>query len=162
MEAAEAVPPPPHLPLEAGVPTDEELAPCATCGRTFVISSLQRHSAVCKKNSTPSRAKFDSSRQRLHGTGLEPYKPPPPVKARPRSRSVPGECLYLNFANLCSNWTGIRSWCRFCAQVQKLMMFSCCISLFTLAPRRDGFPCFAFRYAPVSLLLHVNWICRCL
>jgi hypothetical protein len=103
MEAAE---PPPHLPLEAGVPTDEELAPCATCGRTFVISSLQRHSAVCKKNSAPSRGKFDSSRQRLHGTGLEPYKPPPPVKGRPRSRSVPGECLYLRFDAFCRNCRG--------------------------------------------------------
>lgn len=87
MEAAEPL-------LEVGVPTDEELAPCTTCGRTFVISSLQRHSAVCKRNSAPSRGKFDSSRQRLQGTGLEPYKPPPPVKARPRSRSVPGECNY--------------------------------------------------------------------
>ncbi|CAB3367389.1 Hypothetical predicted protein [Cloeon dipterum] len=76
------------LPLEAGVPTDEELAPCPNCGRTFVQSSLQRHVAVCAKNTASRRGKFDSSKQRILGTELEQYLPPP-VKQRQRSRSVP-------------------------------------------------------------------------
>ncbi|XP_059471118.1 uncharacterized protein LOC132194073 [Neocloeon triangulifer] len=76
------------LQIEAGVPVDEELAPCPNCGRTFVQSSLVRHIAVCSRSLSSRRGKFDSSKQRIQGTELEQYLPPP-VKNRPRSRSVP-------------------------------------------------------------------------
>ncbi|KAF4522982.1 hypothetical protein B566_EDAN009573 [Ephemera danica] len=82
---------PPEIDMEP-----EELVPCANCGRTFAISSVERHFKICVNTTLHQnyhqRRKFDSSRQRIQGTELEQYLPTPPIKPsnRPRSRSVPG------------------------------------------------------------------------
>lgn len=67
------------LELEEIVPEPEQLVPCANCGRTFAISSVERHYGICVRThqSLHHRGKFDSSRQRIQGTELEIYLPPP-------------------------------------------------------------------------------------
>jgi hypothetical protein len=61
-------------------PEELELVPCANCGRTFAISSVERHFKICVKTSLNQnyhqRRKFDSAKQRVQGTELEQYLPP--------------------------------------------------------------------------------------
>ncbi|KAK0405588.1 hypothetical protein QR680_018073 [Steinernema hermaphroditum] len=48
----------------------EETFPCATCGRRFIKSSLDKHEPACGRLSNLSRKKFDSGKQRADGSDV--------------------------------------------------------------------------------------------
>lgn len=54
-----------------------ELVPCPICARKFVPESLAKHVGICEKMAMKKRKVFDSSRQRIEGTELAGYRPPP-------------------------------------------------------------------------------------
>lgn len=54
-----------------------ELEPCPICTRKFVPESLAKHVGICEKMAMKKRKVFDSSRQRIEGTELAGYRPPP-------------------------------------------------------------------------------------
>lgn len=51
------------------------LLPCIICNRSFRPSLLQRHSAICEKNSKKRKIPFDSAKQRREGTEMAAYLP---------------------------------------------------------------------------------------
>ncbi|XP_040831527.1 zinc finger C2HC domain-containing protein 1C [Ochotona curzoniae] len=58
----------------SGCSTQElALGKCDHCGRTFLLSRLQRHSNVCSRMQGAKRKVFDSCRARAKGTELEQY-----------------------------------------------------------------------------------------
>uniref|UniRef100_A0A336MIL1 CSON001673 protein n=1 Tax=Culicoides sonorensis TaxID=179676 RepID=A0A336MIL1_CULSO len=54
-----------------------ELEPCPICTRKFVPESLAKHVGICEKMAMKKRKVFDSSKQRIEGTELASYRPPP-------------------------------------------------------------------------------------
>uniref|UniRef100_A0A0A9WBF7 Protein FAM164A n=1 Tax=Lygus hesperus TaxID=30085 RepID=A0A0A9WBF7_LYGHE len=69
---------------EVEPPVPIVLLPCASCSRTFRPEALAKHTKVCEKTLMKKRKKFDSSRQRLQGTDVPVFPPPPkPVKESP-------------------------------------------------------------------------------
>jgi len=62
------------------VPSNDELAPCSICGRTFFSKVLKKHMTICQKSAAKRRKVFDSSRQRAEGTEISTLKP---IKAKP-------------------------------------------------------------------------------
>lgn len=59
------------------------LLPCTTCNRTFRPEALPKHTKVCEKMLMKKRKKFDSAKQRLHGTDVPSFPPPPKQKESP-------------------------------------------------------------------------------
>ncbi|XP_063708206.1 dual specificity protein kinase splB isoform X2 [Culicoides brevitarsis] len=65
-----------------------ELVPCPICTRKFVPESLTKHVGICEKMAMKKRKVFDSSRQRIEGTELASYRPPPLPGMQSRHNSI--------------------------------------------------------------------------
>ncbi|CAH0563983.1 unnamed protein product [Brassicogethes aeneus] len=73
----------------------QHLAPCQTCGRTFLPSPLRKHEKICQKNAAKKRRVFNSLKQRVEGTDLAAFhmnqvlkpvlcQPPPQETHKPK------------------------------------------------------------------------------
>lgn len=51
------------------------LLPCATCARTFMPQSLEKHARICERAAARKRKPFDSAKQRIQGTELAEFLP---------------------------------------------------------------------------------------
>lgn len=65
-----------------------DLEPCPICTRKFVPDSLAKHVGICEKMAMKKRKVFDSSRQRIEGTELAGYRPPPLPAITSRHNSI--------------------------------------------------------------------------
>ncbi|XP_072323606.1 zinc finger C2HC domain-containing protein 1A [Scyliorhinus torazame] len=75
------------VPVVEGVATEGNLAPCRTCGRTFLPAVRVKHEPICQKSAHKRRKAFDSSRQRAEGTDISIIKPLKPKLEPPKKPS---------------------------------------------------------------------------